>query len=305
MRTHAVAGQSAGRTETGRAVENLRAEHAVRQDRLLGVDVSQEGVQRPGSLREALGQLCPLVGGHDSRHQIKRVHLHTAVPGGPERDVAGTAFLLDVAVAGAQHIDAEALDRLQCRLVVRACPPVGIDGFVVAGEHVVGGFAGLAGGLICREQATIVRYRRGGGLDAPSGLGDELIYDVGEAAAAAQRPPLPSRGRTGEQGLAGQFADHLPVAAGFELRSQRGHQIVDHVPGRSARRDGPGEVDEVALEPRAGSTPERRAAHRRGKRRRGGAGADRFGLPSDGGPVQSGDQHDGVHRRAAVAHSQF
>ena len=50
VRAHRIAGEAARRAEAGCPVEGLHTDDAVSDDRLLGIDVAEERVQRPGPL---------------------------------------------------------------------------------------------------------------------------------------------------------------------------------------------------------------------------------------------------------------
>ena len=139
VRAHRVAGQPARRAEAGRPVEGLHADDAVGDDRLLGVDVAEERVQRPGPLAQAVGQLRPLVGGHDARHQVERKQLGAALAGDAEGDVVGALLLLDV--ASRDRSCATPRPAMVSRTVSIVLPrvTVGVDGFVVADVEVAAG----------------------------------------------------------------------------------------------------------------------------------------------------------------------
>ena len=92
--THRGRRQAAGRAESRGAVERKYADDTVGDDRLLGVDVDQKGIQGSCALPQACRQVCPFVGGDEPRHQIERKHLSATLPADPERDVFGALILL-------------------------------------------------------------------------------------------------------------------------------------------------------------------------------------------------------------------
>ena len=143
---HRIAGEAARRAEAGRPVEGLHTDDAVGDDRLLGIDVAQERIQRPGPLTQAVGQMRPLAGGHQPRHQIEREQLGAALAGHPEGDVVGALLLLDVCFPGPQLRHSEAGDGVQDRPIARPWATVGVDGLVIADVGVATG-DGDAGSL--------------------------------------------------------------------------------------------------------------------------------------------------------------
>ena len=89
----------------------------VGDDGLLGVDVTQKGIQGSCALPQACRQVCPFVGGDEPRHQIEGKHLSAALPADPEHDVLGALILFDTALAGPQHGHPETGNGLQDLLV--------------------------------------------------------------------------------------------------------------------------------------------------------------------------------------------
>ncbi len=120
-----VARQPARRTESGCTVQRVHPDDAVGEDGLLGVDVTQEGVERLGPLTQTGGEFCPLVSGDQPRHQVEREHLGAVLAADPERDALGALVLLDVALPGPQHRDPEVGDGVQDLFVGGPWPPVG------------------------------------------------------------------------------------------------------------------------------------------------------------------------------------
>ena len=136
MRAHRIAGDAARRAEAGRPVEGLHADDALGDDGLVGVDVAQECIQRPGPLSQAVGQLHPLGGGHHARHQVDGEQLGAALTGHAESDVVGALLLLDFRFPGSQLRHPEAGDGVQHRPIVLSWATLGVDGLVITGVHV-------------------------------------------------------------------------------------------------------------------------------------------------------------------------
>jgi hypothetical protein len=105
--TDRISGQPASGAEARRPVQRLHSDDPVSKDRLLGVDIAQESVQRPSPLTQALGQGRPLLCADHPRHQVKRKKLSPALPADPEGDAFCTLLLLDAALFRAQRRHAE------------------------------------------------------------------------------------------------------------------------------------------------------------------------------------------------------
>ena len=128
-----VAAQPAGRPESGCPVERLHLDDAVGDDRLLGVDVAQERVERPRPLPQTRPSGLPTRRRATTpRHQVDRKQLGPALTADPEGDVVGALLLFDAAFARAQRGHAQIGDGVQDLLVPRPRAAGRIDRFVVA-----------------------------------------------------------------------------------------------------------------------------------------------------------------------------
>ena len=302
VRPDHVAREAARRAETGGTIEGLHTDDAVGDDRLLGVDVAKECVQRARPLSQAFGQLPPFLRGHHARHQVDREQLRAALTGDAEGDVVGALLLLDARFPGPQLGHAEPGNGVQDRPIVPPCPAVGIDRFVVAVFEVAAGQDGhrFDAGMVAEQQGGVVADDGRAGLPAAGGLGDQLIDHVGKTPPPAQRAPLPSRRRAHDQRLTAQLAYGLPITGLLQLRTQRGNQPADYLCCRAA--DGAAHVDQLALQPRPGGSPQRGSSHRRGQDRRCDACLCGLGLALDQSPEYPGDQQHGVHN-GQLSHS--
>ena len=112
-------------------------------------------------------------------------------------------------------------------------PPSGVDGLVVADRGGLVGWVVLAVGLVAEQQCGVFDYGRRSVRPGARGFGDQLVDDIGEAAAAAQSPALTGRRRAADQHLPGQLDDHLPVPRRLQLRTQRAHEFGDDVARRA------------------------------------------------------------------------
>ena len=192
MRAHRVAAQPPGRPESGSPVERLHLEHAVGDNRLLGVDVSQECVERSRALPQPDRQACPLVGAHYTRHQVDRKQLGPALTCNPEGDVVGALLLFNTGFARAQGRHAQIGNGLKNLLVPRPRAAGRIDRFIEADRRLILGVI-LAARLIAEQQRRVRTDGDGGVRPAACRLGDQLVDDIGEPAPAAQRPALTRR----------------------------------------------------------------------------------------------------------------
>ena len=262
MGANEAAAQPARRAEPGCPVEGLNTDDAVGDDGLLGIDVAQERIQRPGPLTQTHGELRPLVGGHQARHQVDGEQLRARLTLDPEGDVVGALVLLDVAFPGPQHGNTELGDGVQDLFVGWPRPAAGVDGLVVADRGVPVGGVVLTIGVVAEQQRRVLPHGGRGVRPAARGFGDQLVDDVAESAAAAQLPALAGRRRPGDEHLPSQLTDHLPIACGLELRAQQPHEFGDDLGGRPADRTD--DVDELAFQTRSGCPPQRGPAQRRG-----------------------------------------
>ena len=195
VRAHRVSAQLPGRPESGCPVERLHFDHAVGDDRPLGVDVPQERVQGSRPLPQPDRQACPLIGTDHARHQVDRKELGPALTGDPEGDVVGALLLFDTALARAQRGHTQIGNGPEDLLVTRPRAAGRIDRFIEAVRPLVLGVR-LAAPLVAEQQRRVIADGGGGVRPAACRLGDQLVDDVGEPAPAAQRPTLTCRGST-------------------------------------------------------------------------------------------------------------
>ena len=192
-----------------------------------------------------------------------------------------------------------------CRIfvVTGPRPPAGVDGLVVADRGGLVGLVVLAVALVAEKQCGVVDYGRRRVRPGARCFCDQLVDDIREATAAAQRAALTSRRCAADQHLPGQLGDHLPVPRRLQLWTQRAHEFREDVAGGPADRTV--DVDQLALQTGSGRPPQSGPAQRRRHLDGGDARPEPLHLALDQCPEQPGDQHDGVHRGAAVAHPQF
>ena len=157
---------------------------------------------------------------------------------------------------------------------------------VVAVEHRVGGVGD------CRR-----------GWGSAGGLGDQTVHHVRQMSTPPQRTSLPGRRTADTDRLVDELGDRLPVAAGLQFRLQHRRQFAHHVLGRT--RFGGDHVDEVCLQARSRSLPQRRPIDRGRHLDAGFAVGHGRDLVLHQCPEQAGDERDGVDGGAAVADPEF
>jgi len=145
----------------GARSKSLHTDDAVGDNRLLGIDVAQERVQRPGPLTQAHTQLRPLVGVHHARHQVHREQLRPALAADAEGDIVGALLLLDASFPGSQLGRPEAGNGVEDRPITLPGMTVDVDRFVVAAGDVATGDAdrGVRCGVDSRRAGSDRRLR--------------------------------------------------------------------------------------------------------------------------------------------------